>query len=109
MKLKVKTYLKNSSETLENIYEATKEDNKIIYQDCNTLVTIDLSGKIKRENNEYCLEIDLINNKGYYLLKDNGFNLDLKIKTKSLISTNQILKTEYSIESEIILFEIKEV
>lgn len=108
MKINVKTVLKNSSGIIKKNFKAIKKNDEIIYND-DCLIKVILSGKIIRENDDYYLELDLINEKCIYLLKQTNSKLNLNLKVNTLEKTNNSLKVDYLIEDENIIYEIEEV
>lgn len=105
MKVLIKTLLKNSNEIVENTLSAIKKDNKIVYNDT-CLTKVDFTGIITRENDEFYLKLDLINNECYYVLKGFGAtNIDVYVLHYKV--SNNYFEVEYKIMEEKILYYIE--
>lgn len=90
-KINIKSELKNCTEGTIHKINTTGNfiDNKIIYKDENTIVTIFINDnkiEIERDNSDYKLNMIFDSNKSYYTinLKENNLKFDLDIELKNL-------------------------
>ena len=90
-KINIKSELKNCTENTIHKINTTGDfsDNKIIYKDENTLVTIFINDnkiEIERDNSDYKLNMIFNSNKSYYTinLKEDDLKFDLDIELKNL-------------------------
>lgn len=101
-KKQIKVTLKtNSEESLES-YLAIKTENKIVYQEKEYKVTLNLKDnlKLKRENNEYLFEMEFIPNKetkGICLLKKENSQIDIDILTDYVIMEDDCFIIKYKV------------
>ena len=107
MKINIKTLLKNKNGMVNNTYKAILKDNYIIYNDLNCLIKVDLNGIIIRENKEFCLILDFINQKYSYLLKETNTKLNLKVNLNKIKKDDKSFKVKYSIEDETVEYELE--
>ena len=112
-KININVIIKSNGEEIEENYLALKNNNKIIYQekDCKTTVNLD-EFKIKRENDDYLLEMDFIpdkETKGKYLLKKENSLIDLTILTDYLIMEDNLIILKYNVTTtnQDVIFKIK--
>ena len=92
MRIKVRTLLNG----LIKEYKALKKNNEITYLEDTCLVKI-TDNKIKRENEEFSLELDLIKKECYYLLKEAKSELRFNFEITNLEQTDNSLKIKYII------------
>lgn len=97
-KIKIKTTINEKIEEFKGI----KKQNSIVYKDNDVLVSIKLDDilKITRENNEFKLELNFINNKQTkvsYILKDYKQNLEFLLETKKLNIEKNYIEILYHI------------
>ena len=112
-KININVIIKSNGEEIEENYLALKNNNKIIYQekDCKTTINLD-EFKIKRENDDYLLEMDFIpdkETKGKYLLKKENSLIDLTILTDYLIMEDNLIILKYNVTTtnQDVIFKIK--
>ena len=112
-KININVIIKSNGEEIEENYLALKNNNKIIYQekDCKTTVNLD-EFKIKRENDDYLLEMDFLpdkETKGKYLLKKENSLIDLTILTDYLIMEDNLIILKYNVTTtnQDVIFKIK--
>lgn len=112
-KININVIIKSNGEEIEENYLALKNNNKIIYQekDCKTTINLD-EFKIKRENDDYLLEMDFIpdkETKGKYLLKKENSLIDLTILTDYLIMEDNLIILKYNVitTNQDVIFKIK--
>ncbi len=84
-KIKIKTTINGQISELIGI----KKQNSIIYKDNDVLVSITVNNflKIKRENDEFKLELNFIEDKQtkvYYILKEYSQNFEFLLETEKL-------------------------
>lgn len=102
-KIKIKSHLKNSTETINKNYFGLIQDNKITYNDNIVTVTLVFEKNkvlLKRSNNEYEINLPLenkINTAGTYLLKNYQKTLSIDIYTEGLIIEEGKIIINYSI------------
>ena len=107
MKVKLKIFLENSSIKNTDVVSAIRHDDVIIFEYLNSIFKIDSNG-LKKENNESILNIDFINKKCFYLVKDLNKTMELDIKINKF-EVSDSFKIEYEINDEKIVYEIEEV
>ncbi len=112
-KININVIIKSNGEEIEENYLALKNNNKIIYQekDCKTTINLD-EFKIKRENDDYLLEMDFLpdkETKGKYLLKKENSLIDLTILTDYLIMEDNLIILKYNVTTtnQDVIFKIK--
>ncbi len=97
-KIKIKTTINGKIVEFKGI----KKQNSIIYKDSDILVSIIIDNilKIKRENDEFKLELNFIKNKQtkvYYVLKKYNQNLEFLLETKKLDIGKNYIEVLYHI------------
>ncbi len=115
IKIRIKGYLKNNEERecfdIDTI--AIKEKNKITYKEDDIKNTIHLNDDeiiLIRENKEFKNILIFKENKDtitQYLLKENGVNLELNIKTISLIKKDNLIEIVYMVKETDNIYEYK--
>ena len=114
IKIKVKGYLKNITENEIISFEekAIKNKNKISYvcEGIKTILKIDSNDLILiREGNDF-VNTFLFNNKNSkcnYLLKENGIDVDIDIKTSIVDIKNNYILVKYVVEDSECEYEYK--
>lgn len=106
-KINIKSELKNCTESTIHKINTTGDfiDNKIIYKDENTLVTIFINDnkiEIERDNSDYKLNMIFDSNKSYYTinLKENDLKFDLDIELKNLYIYMNKVEINYKSDCE---------
>jgi len=102
MKKQIKVTLKTNNEETVNSYLAIKTDNKIIYQDNEYKVTLNMKDDIKltRENEEYLFEMIFKQNvktKGRCYLKQERSQMDIDILTDYVIIEDNCFIIKYKV------------
>ena len=104
-KIKIKYNLKNSNQNLNNNCLGLLNNNKIIYSD-NGITTIDINKLIiTRKNDDYEINLHILEEKGYIDIKEGRFELELKIITKTL--KNSKINIEYFLNNEKYIYELE--
>lgn len=98
----IKVILKNNDLESVEKYQAIIQSNKIIYNEKNSKVIIDYNNnfKMKRENSDYLIELEFINNKetkGYCIMKKENLKLELDISTDYIIIENNLIIIKYNV------------
>jgi len=104
MEINIETVLKKQDSILKNKYKGTKKDNVITYEEpnCSVKIIIDTDIKMIRENEEFKLELNFLEEKTLnpYLLKETNHILDIEIETKIIKLEKNSLYIEYLINEE---------
>ena len=105
-KIKIKYNLKNSNQNLNNNCLGILNNNKIIYSDNGITTTIDKEKLIiTRKNDDYEINLHILEEKGYIDIKEGRIELELKIITKTL-EDNRI-NIEYLLNNEKYIYEVE--
>lgn len=102
MKKQIKVTLKTNDEELVNSYLAIKTNNKIIYQEKEYKVTLNINENVKliRENEEYLFELPFEPNKkttGTCCLKKEKSKINMDILTDYVIIEDDYLIIKYEV------------
>ncbi len=97
-----KVRIKTTINEKKSIFIGIKKQNRIIYNDIDILVAIDIADivTLRRENSEFKLNLIFDKNKntkGIYLLKKSNKYLELQVKTEELIIESNNIKIIYHI------------
>ena len=105
-KIKIKYCLKKEIETLENNCLGIINDSRIIYNDNNITTTIDINKLIiTRKNNEYEINLYLLEEKANIIINEGIMDLELKLLNKEINENN--IKIEYILNDEKIIYELE--
>ena len=113
-KKEIKVIIKNNSDISEEKYLALKDEQKIEYfeKDVKTSLILKNNIKLKRENDNYFLEMEFIPNKtteGIYKLKNENLNISLEISTDYVIIEENFIIIKYKVIStkQDVIFKIE--
>ena len=105
-KIRIKHCLKKENEKISNSCLGIFRDNKIIYNDNNITTTLDINKLIlTRKNNEYEINLYLLEEKANITINEGKMNLELKLLNKEINENN--IKIEYILNDEKIIYELE--
>lgn len=106
----IKTILTKTDEVIENVFEASLENQILKYQEENTLVSFNLeTNKMVRENEEYILKLHFKNKQktvSILKLKENNAEFQFDTKTNYLEKNTDEIVIEYTLNDELMNFTI---
>jgi len=105
-KIRIRHCLKKENEKIGNSCLGIFRDNKIIYNDNNITTTLDINKLIlTRKNNEYEINLYLLEEKANITINEGKMNLELKLLNKEINENN--IKIEYILNDEKIIYELE--
>jgi len=105
-KIRIKHCLKKENEKISNSCLGIFRDNKIINKENNITTTLDINKLIlTRKNNEYEINLYLLEEKANITINELLMNLELKLLNKEINENN--IKIEYILNDEKIIYELE--
>lgn len=105
-KIKIKYNLISSEKELNDNCLGIINNSKIIYNENGITTTIDKEKLIiTRKNNEYEINLHILEEKGYIDIKEGSIELQLKVISKNI--ENNKINVEYMLNNEKYIYEIE--